>query len=236
MFNIQVFRKGNRGATSSSLVNNLVEWWNLSETSGNRVGSYAGTILTSINGVGNGAGVNGTIAAEFVAASSQELLTSSTSSLQMGDIDFSMCGWIYLISNNYGSILNKWETGIHEYILYYDPTITSFRFILDNGGTVDNVPSTTFGAATLNTWYFVYGEYDAATDLMKISVNGGALDSNSHAGGAQAAGASLSIGRLDASGYPNSRVQRAGIWKRKLTSTEIATLYNGGNGISYPFS
>lgn len=231
---IQTFRKGNRAV--SSLLTGLIEWWALSEGSGDRVGSYAGITFTSINGVGNAAGVNGTTAAAFVSASLQELDTSSSSSLQMGDIDFSIAGWVYMTSSTYGAILNKWQGVDLEYILYFDPTISSFRFILNNAsGTVDNVPSTTFGSAPLNTWYFVYAEYDATADLMKIGVNAGPLDSHAHTGGTALTTAPLVIGRVDAGNFQDGRVQRCGLWKRKLTTAEVSSLYNGGLGKSYPF-
>lgn len=235
MFNIQVIRKGNRfSLDGQNLPTNIVEWWNLDELSGNRAGSINGLTLTDQNSVGNAAGANSSVAARYVSASSQNLLRTNEAALQLGDIDFSFVGWIYIEAYSYISIVNKWgDGGESEYLLYYDPVSTVFRLLLNAGA--GNLPASTFGAPAFDTWNMVYADYDAANDLMRISVNGGAFNTGSLAGGAPVTTCPFSIGKVDTSNFPNGRVQRVGFWKRKLTDAEISYLYNSGNGRSYPF-
>jgi hypothetical protein len=214
----------------------MVEWWELNEASGNRVGSHAGMIMTPNNAPGTGAGIDSTIAVEFVSSSSQTLSKANESALQIGDFDFSFAGWIYLTTANYASIFNKWGDGAtNEFIVYYDSAAARFRFIMNGGGGVDSVPADTFGAPSTGVWYFLYAEHDATANTMSIGVNAGPLDSISYVGGGAVSTNPLVIGKVDTSNYSNSRVQKVGFWKRKLTAPEQAELYNAGNGATYPF-
>jgi hypothetical protein len=44
------------------------------------------------------------------------------------------------------------------------------------------------------------------------------------------------IGDRSNGSFPfNGSVDEFGIWKRALTSAEISSLYNSGNGLKYPF-
>lgn len=226
------------GETISPLLNLMVDWWQMDELSGTRIGSHAGLDLTDVNGVGNAAGIDSTTAAAFVAASSQKLTRASEAALQVGNIDFSACIWVYHDTKaTFFGIVGKYGAQ-REWLLYYDLAGDVYRFLVsDDGSNAFTVPASTYGSPPNSTWSMLYVEHDATADTIAISVNAGVLDSTSYGGGVFVGTEPFLIGQTATAGqYLNGRAQKCGYWKRKLTSAEILELYNAGNGALYPFS
>lgn len=73
----------------------LVSWWSLNETNGTRSDCYGSNHLEDINSVGSSAGKQGN-AASFVDTYSEHLSINDTASLSMGDMDFTIGGWVFL--------------------------------------------------------------------------------------------------------------------------------------------
>ena len=94
---------------SASLTGNLISFWKLDESTGQRRDSLSGNHLTSINAVLSTAGIIKN-AANFIASSVQYLHIVNTASLQTGDINFSMSSWFYLKSTGEFTILSKRDT------------------------------------------------------------------------------------------------------------------------------
>ncbi len=220
----------------STLLVDLIEYWELGEASGNRVGSDNGYVMAPINSPGSSAGVGGVgLAAQFVSSSSQSLEMTNISAIEIGDFDFSFAGWINLTSTaNYASIFNKWQTPDFEFIVYFDKVGNVFRFLMNGADGIKSVAATTFGAPSAGTWYFLYAQHDAAANNIKISVNAGAMDSTAYTGGGIGTAAPLCIGKVDATNFSDSLAAKVGYWKRKLTTLEIATLAVNPPP-SYPF-
>jgi hypothetical protein len=232
-------QKGGFVSSSNSLRNGLIVWWDLDEASGNRAASYSGytsaLTLTDVNSVASATGKLG-LAADYVAASTEALSIASNSALQAGDIEFTIAGWMYLTDKTNARALVCKNRDV-EYQVYYEDFNDRFLFEVTadgTGGTYGGVAANTFGSPSLNTWYFIVAQYDPATDELSISVNNGAVDTSSHAGGIFAGSGTFYVGSMDGTAYGSmdGRIDLVGVWKRKITAAEIAYLYNSGNGRS----
>lgn len=229
-----------RGETiqvDSSLLTGLVAYWKLEEVSGTRSDSHGTNHLTDNDTVGQNTGKVGNCAETFQVIG-EYLGVASNAALQMGDIDFSVACWIFLdaFSINQARLIQKGvliSASTTEYVLCITNT-SSVQWHVSNGTTiaVAELPSAPFATGT---WYFIYAEHDAAADEIRLSFNNGSFTTAAHAGGAQVAENEFSLlGRSGGTGN-DGRMDEVGIWKRKLTAGERASLYNAGSGITYPF-
>jgi hypothetical protein len=220
------------------LSDSLVAYWKLEETTGTRLDELSGCggsgcDLTSNNSVGyTGSGKIGN-AANFVRASSQYLSHSDDADLDSGDIDYTIATWVRISSvpadNAY--IIAKANGSTDEYKIFYNTSISKFDAAI--GGTVlggaGSTPST-------GTWYFLVMQHDSVNDLISLSVNNGTPATVSYSGGSPSGTSIFSIGSYGGYLYWNGDIDSTGYWKRKLSGTEITTLYNAGAGCDYPFT
>jgi hypothetical protein len=226
---------------ASPLLTNLVSYWTLDEASGNAVDAVVASAndLTAVNAPGTAAGKINT-SRSFTAASSRHFSRASNTLLRLGDIDFTWTAWAYLTSvpgiNN--AILSRWtnNTGNREALLMYN-NLGVFRFILSSNGAGISlqIDASSFGAASLNTWYFVCAWHDAVNNVVGISVNG-AANTASYSSGVLLGAADFQIGAFNNANFWDGRIDEVGFWKRVLTADERAELYNGGSGKGYPFT
>lgn len=233
-------------AGPSSLLTGIVSYWKMDEASGTRVDS----VLTT----GNDLADNNTVtqnpgkiagAGQFTAANSEFLSRASNASLQTGDIAFTWAGWVYLDSLVNGTMLAKWGTdaGSREYISFFnhDDHAPNDRFtfgVSTDGNAGTFVDATTFGAPSTATWYHLGMWHDPTANTINIRVNNGAANSAAFATGVRSGATTFVFGRLGSASlyYLNGRWDEVGFWKRLLTDQEWTTLYNGGNGMTYPFA
>lgn len=225
---------------ASSLLTSLIGYWKLEEASGTRADSSGrGNDCNVINGApGNTTGKVGNALA-CASASSQSVERASNSDLQTGDIDFTVAGWINLTTNaSNQALVSKNSSGAIEYALRYVTGTDRFQFFVSSNGTgfTNNVIANTFGSPSLSTWYFVVAWHDSVANTINIQVNNGTVDSGAYALGLIATAGAFSIGNAKAvSWFLNGAADEVGFWKRVLTAAERTTLYNGGNGTTYPF-
>jgi hypothetical protein len=226
----------------SLLLTNLVSHWTLNEASGTRFDSVlaSGNNLTDNNAVTQAAGKVGN-AAQFTAVNSESLSRASNASLQIGDIDFTIAAWVYLDTLIDMALISKDMSGggKREFDLEFLHGATDkFRMRLfravDSSIAIND--TTVISPAT---WYYVIGWHDAAADTMNIQVNNGSVVSAATGGALQAAsdgdwylGARQFTG---AQAFTNGRLNQVSFWKRVLTANQRTALYNGGNGVTYPF-
>lgn len=219
----------------------LVSWWDGAETSGVLIDAHGTNHLTDNNTVTSAAGkvtYTAEDASQFVVANSEYLSVTSNSSLQTGDIAFSLAGWVYLDSlTNYRAIITKWvNDGNLEYSMTYAPAADNkFRlFVSADGVATVNVLSTLPAVATSN-WYFVVAYHDPTANTIGISVNNGTVYTTSHSGGVRAGTAPVNIGRnpFGSTLGMDGRVACVGFWKKVLSASEITQLYNRGFGMDY---
>jgi hypothetical protein len=182
------------------------------------------TVLSTTGVVGNGRA--------FVSASSEHL-SAAVHPFAFGDTSWSYAGWHKLTTKTAVQFLaSVWNASGNNrcWALLYDNT--SDRLLLhgsDAGASIaGTATANTFGSPPTGTWFFVACGYDADADEIWISVNGGAANETSLAGGLYAAStATFHIGSSASPGsFANGAADEVGIWTRRLTSGEITALYN----------
>lgn len=85
--------------SSGSLSVSIRTYWKLDEASGTRIDSFDATNFTDVNGVLSIVGIRNQ-AALFSGVSSQGLYRATTASIESGNVNFSVAGWIYLTSTS----------------------------------------------------------------------------------------------------------------------------------------
>jgi hypothetical protein len=223
----------------SSLLTGLVAYWKLDEASGTRFDSAGSNHLTDNATVTQAAGIISN-AAEFTAANSESLSILDNAALSMGDIDFTVDAWVYLTDKTaIRAVLAKWNNSANhrEYLLWYNNSTDRFIFSVSNDGTAQGVATAdNLGSPSLNTWYYIHAEHDAALDKIRISVNNGTPNETAWTTGVLDSDSTFRIGANSQNiQHFNGRIDECGVWKRLLSAVEKASRYNGGAGLSYPF-
>ena len=178
-------------------------------------------------------------AVQFTASDKAYLSIASNATLQTGDIDFEMGAWVYMNSapGNYMRIMDKLAaSGNYEYELGWNNTANRFTFeVSGNGTATTQVNSDTFGAPSLNTWYFVRAYHSATDNKIYISVNNGTADSAAHTTGGYVGNSNFSIGARHSSqtSFWDGRIDSAYFTKTISSTAEATALYNAGAGRMY---
>lgn len=220
---------------ASTLLTSLVSYWKLDEASGTRADSHGANSLTSNNSVSSTTGKIGN-AADFVPASSQSLSRASNSDLQGGNFDFTFAGWAkfddYAVSSGFPMAFAK-TSGAIEYELFHSGTDIAWRVAtVGSGNVLVARPRPTAG-----TWFFFECWHDATNDQIGLRLNNDTASTATALGGATVGTGTFRIGaRGNNSLFLDGAIDEVGLWRRLLTSDERATLYNAGNGVTYPFS
>jgi hypothetical protein len=218
--------------SEKTLLNNLLAYWKLDETSSTRFDSTPNNNdLTDNNTVGSATGKVGN-AALF---DGSNYLTVTNPSLNITGA-ISIAGWVYAV-----------DRVTEQHILGgYSATSPFPGYGLGIGIVPSNtnkwvwysgagwIPSTSDIA--LNTWTHIAFTLNS-TGTLNIYLNG-ALDRTTTASipslysGQKALGARSDDATRAVSG---TLVDEFGIWGRELSDSEIAGLYNSGSGLTYPF-
>lgn len=220
-----------------ALIDDLVSYWKLDESSGTRADAHGTNDLTDNNTVTSAVGKIGT-AADFDSGSSESLSRVSNSSLQVGDIDFSIAFWIQAETlATFPVVIRKGDNGIftEEYVIYYDTSANRLKWEVCSGAAI--AVTVTYGSAfSTGTWYHVVCWHDASNNQIGLAVNDGTPVTLSHSDGVRAASGLFEVGARSVQGlYWNGLIDEIGFWKRVLSSQDRTDLYGGGAGLSYPF-
>ena len=190
--------------------------------------SYNGTdtsiTYSDANGViNNGAGFNG--------SSSKILLPAGVK--QSGS--FSIALWIKIdILGNY-YITSDWDGGARNYLIATDSS-GKLNFLSGNSSTSQDPTLTNDTTLSIDTWYHVVFVRDGAKLTIYLNASADGTVTGSYTGGATSNVTYLGTSvRSSSSDFLDGAMDEVGFWSRALTSTEITTLYNGGNGLQYPF-
>jgi hypothetical protein len=215
----------------------LISYYSFDDTSDsagtNTLTNHSATFVTGK--VGN--------AANFVAASSQYTSLASNSSVQTGDIDFSLAAWVKLSSKGaIRPIVTKWNNTLNkrEYALYYDNSSNAFVFQVSSNGTATAlIAATALGSPSLNTQYYVVAWHDSVLNTINICVNNGTVNSAAYSAGVFVSDSELRIGGAVAIGgaqqYMDGQLDEVLFSKRIFTSAEITDLFNANAGRNYAY-
>lgn len=227
----------------------VVEHWAGNEASGARLASISSANdMTAVNAPTSAAGLVYPTARQYTAASSQYHSLADNAAVSAGDIDFWLAGWFYFdsIAANRG-LIGKWSAATSdEYLLFYDTSTNRFKWFVCPDGIDANAVSltaSTFGALSISTWYFAMAYHDAVSNLIGISINGGAFNTVAHATGVFDGTAAFRVSSYATSptGFMDGRIGPVTFGKSPPggiagLATEIRDrLYNGGAGRAYPW-
>lgn len=217
-----------------ALTDGLVSWWSLDESSGNAIDSHGANTLTDINTVGVATGVVSG-ARDFERGNAEAFEIASNATLQTGDIDFSFAGWLKMESNVLMFAFSKGGVvaSTREYGLYTSTDRILRFFVVDSSSVA--ATATAAAATPLATWVFVYCYHDSASNVVGISINNGTAVTSAHSTGVRTGTFKFELGaRQDQSAWWDGCLDEWAFWKRLLTPTELAEIYNSGVGITYP--
>lgn len=230
----------------------IVSYWNFDASGGNAQDILGLNPLTNNNTATYTTGkINNAI--DLEASSSQYF--SVTDADQIGlDIlkDIGISAWIKLESLP-GSgvtytIVSKWQ-GLQavgqSYILAYGNSSGTYRI---EGNVNDGTDMRyLYYNTTLSTgvWYHIVWTWKASDSSMKLYIDG--ADTGASAAGIAVSsilngnsplrvGSSNTAAGTSASNFFDGIIDEVGIWNRTLSGTEVSELYNGGNGVTYPFA
>lgn len=225
-----------------ALVDNLVAYYKLDESSGNPADSSGNSYsLTNTGTATFGAGKinNGTI----LNGSSQYHDTTQAAFNITGS--FSINAWIKLDTSATQDIISNVVTDSNTYGPLYKISTDSSSVIkaqtwASSGSFLDISSGVT---ASTGTWYMVTF-VKAADDDWRLYVNAGtpATSSSSRTlsvtgkDGFRIGAGEGTVGSRVPSSFFDGMVDECAVWTRALTGTEITELYNSGNGSQYPFS
>lgn len=212
-----------------ALADNIISYWKLNGNATDELGVNNGTA----NNITWVAGKLGDCA-DFAGTGTSDIQLSTTSSLT-NNLTFSFWYYhtstarqgLYCKTDGLGNNTSSWVIEVNVNKIYYS---------LYTGSSAYSCVSTT--TLSTSTWYFITCTYDNAT--MRLYINGTQEATNSSGGAfninnitkTTVLGQFGSYTFLPCFGY----LDEVGSWSRALTSGEVTSLYNGGIGLTYPFS
>lgn len=205
--------------------------------------SRRGNDLTSNNSVLSVAGKVGN-AREFVAANSEYLSRASNADLQFGNSDWSIAMWVQprATGTGAGCVFGKDVFGAREINVFCETNTgtNANRFALTVFNTSNQVSvnlseaSDTTNADFINRWWHIVAINSGG--VVTLYRDGVSRATATRPGGQtfNSTSTEFNIGRRAFSGaqdYFTGYVDEVAKWNRALSASDVATLYNNGNGI-----
>jgi hypothetical protein len=236
------------GGVPSSLLTNLQAYYAMEQAAGANAADATGNghTLTQHGSPTQVAGIVGNAAG--LASASSQYYSGSHLTAADGASKWTVAGWFYLAANNvnyvFGGIGNAGVSD-WQYILQYRGADTQkFRVNLSTSVT----DALTYGesstvAPTTATWYHVGFVFDGTqtgnANRLKIYVNGSAQTltfTGTIPSAMTTSTAALTVGATDdAFAFMNGRIDELAIANAAWTASQMASFYNAGSGITYPF-
>ena len=227
-----------------ALIDNLVSYWKLDESSGNAADAHGSNTLTNNNTTAYVAAKlnNG---ADFEAASSNffSIADASQSGLDFSTaLSVSMWFKFESFGASYDPLMNKTDNNQESWIFTYRNGTNTLRFDPDQSGngTTTEALSVSWTPSTA-TWYHIVMAWDGSDKTARFYVNGsqqgtdqvGTVVSSLYNGTAP-----FQIGQnpRDTSVEIDGVMDEVGVWSRRITSAEVTSLYNGGTPLPYPLT
>jgi len=224
-----------RAAPRAAPTDSLVAWWAMDESGGVRYDSTGISDLTDVNTVASSNTSKSGKSSLFVSANGESLQLGDNAETSMGDIDFTLVGWVRFDKiNNFNRIIGKGaDVPSAEFYLDYATNVNRFRFLVGNNSTYGMVTASNSGAAITDTWYFVAAWHDTTSNTINIQVNNGTIDSVSYSGGSWDSTNSLLFGSTGAGSQLDGLLDEFALYKKILSASELSNIYNSGAGCAY---
>ncbi len=213
---------------------NLIDWWEMNESSGNALGSHASLTMTDVNGAGADTGkVAG--ARDFVPGNVDYFTRASEAAIQMGDIDATWVFWFkFDASGGIMQFITKDDAATDREFTITKEANDKPRFVVfkADGNIIGDVTWAT--GLNTGTWYFLAAYHSSTDNAIGISINSAAYQTAATTDasattttplwfGSRSSNPQLYDGLLDEMAY----------FKAQLTISNVEWLYNSGNGRSY---
>jgi lysophospholipase L1-like esterase len=177
-----------------------------------------------------------TNAVDLIKADNQYLGVASNSALSMGDIDFSIDCWFYFDDSTatYRDLIIKDTDNVpslREYGLYITPTggnLVPTFYVISAASAAKVLQS---GTVIAGVWNYLAAGHDSVNDLVWLRINGGTVVTSAWVNGVRAAAAPFEIGgrSVDSSFWTGGQCE-VGVWKRRLSTTDLDLRWAGGAG------
>jgi len=228
----------------STLLTNLISYWKLDEASGNAVDSQGSNTLTNFNTVDFNAGKinNG---ADFGSANTNKYLEVSNNLGIDGGV-ISMNLWVNITtiptSGNVAHLIvqgNNVSKTINFMRYFNDGGTLKIQFSRGKNDVGDQLVQHTY-TLTTGTWFMLTYTYDGTTITAYIDgTSVGTAAASGDGTGVMTFVNGVRLARHTLTGgasYLSGKLDEVGAWNKTLTASEVTTLYNGGAGLSYPFT
>ncbi len=218
------------------LLDGLEVYFEQEETSGTRFDSTTNNYDLAENiATGNRPGIIG-ICGDFRTGGNL-VFRASAALVNFGDEDLTLQCWCTVEASTQTSLqgyMGKYKsaTGQESYQLRYNSGPQKFDFIVHDGTTFKQVQSSAIPPFN-GTFQHVICIHDSVANVITMQVNDGTITSTAHSTGIQITTSDFEIGRANTT-FGLSLCDEVGLWRRKLSSAEITSLFNGGAGL--PFS
>lgn len=223
-----------------ALIDNIVAYWKLDESSGNASDSVSSYTLTN-NGttpyasakINNGIDFGTTNTIKWL-SNANAIADTSTSNA------YSISFWVNIRtapSSGQEQVLFDLQksVGRQHQLRYVNASGTlKLRFLNYDGSATDVFDTTQ--TLTVGTWYHIVVTKTANSVAMYL--NNTSFSSHTLTKTGSSAGVNVtSFGRHGSAsfGYATAYMDEIGMWSRVVTSDEITALYNSGSGVQYPF-
>lgn len=228
-------------SSSSTLMVDILAYWKLDETTGDRIDSHGTNLLTANVAPSY---TNGVIsnAVRTSGPNNSGVRRVDGPVFDRGDSDFTFAGWFKLyLTNGFYYLLSKEGTSQYEYSLTYDNSTDRITWrIWSNcaGSGNRDVVASNFGSPGTNSANFIVMWFDTTNNVVGVSVNDGTPNTTSTTNFPCASTSTFYLCTVSFTGTPsiNGYVDEVGYWSRVLTSAERTELYNSGAGKTYPFT
>jgi hypothetical protein len=214
-----------------ALTDNLTHYWKFDESSGNAADSVGSLTLTNVsNTYGTGKINNGLITN---APTSTSTLASAAVTLGLSTA-YSWSVWVKCTGTGNFQIMNKDNPGASK---------RDYQIKIDNGkagfirfNTSNSVITNITGATSVNdgNWHHIVYVFNGAAGS-RIYVDGNTTPDASDSVTTNNNNSDAVTGMYFASAMSTASIDEMGFWTKALSTAEITSLYNSGNGIQYPF-
>lgn len=228
--------------TGSTLLNGLLSYWKLDETSGTNLNDEVGTNdLTLTNGSVNQTGIpNGNKCIKFNTASLSYAQFSSSPTAGKSEVTISM--WVKKTGSS-PSLSPLWHEIYDSSNNYWQFVITTSWYTRDSstGTTGSRNNDLALPSLTNDEWTHLVFVYSVSGGYKRIYKNAGVTPQENTTSidtltSDRTTGQYLNIGyNSESAAYLDCYIDEVGVWDRALTYNEITELYNSGNGKTHPF-
>jgi len=217
-----------------AILDNIVAYWKLDESSGNAADSVSGYTATNTNVTYADAKINNGAVYD---TNNDYLSPGDAANLKFSGAH-SLNAWINLGGANralYDMVFFKGNDGVDFWCIALHWTGTNTLRYAINANRANNAQTQLDCTAITvdSNWHMVTATYSGT--VMKVYWDGTEIGTKNATQSIDTTG-SWYFGNTNGGRSVNKKLDELGMWSRALSSTEVTALYNSGNGIQYPFA